>query len=63
MPTFVAAALLCSFSMLARSTEHSSIVAPTLAIEEAIDIAKRCVFERNVRPVQTTRNISDNALF
>ena len=51
MPTFVAAALLCSFSMLARSTERSAIVASTLTIEEAIDIAKRCVLERNVRLV------------
>ena len=51
MPTFVAAALLCRFSMPARATEQSAIVAPTLTIEEAIDTAKRCVLERNVRLV------------
>jgi hypothetical protein len=36
---------------LARAGEAEPSTAPVLTIEEAIDIAKRCVIERNVRLV------------
>jgi hypothetical protein len=38
-------------STFAYANEPSPINAPTLTIEAAIDIAKRCVLERNVRLV------------
>jgi hypothetical protein len=43
--------MLCAFSILARSAEASAAAAPTLSIEEALDTAKSCVLDRNVRLV------------
>jgi hypothetical protein len=51
MRIFAACALLCVFSSLARSADQSAVAAPTLTIEEALDTAKSCVLDRNVRVV------------
>lgn len=51
MPSFAACALLCVFSIRASSAQQSTGATPTLTIEAALDIAKRCVLDRNVHLV------------
>ena len=47
-PTIAAAALLCGVATDVRAAGPPATATATLTIEEAIDIAKRCVLERNV---------------
>lgn len=48
MTRIAAAAALLGFSIFGRAAERPAAAPSTLTIEEAIDIAKRCVLEQNV---------------
>lgn len=43
-----AAAATCAFAFVARADDRPASAPSTLTIEEAIDISKRCVLEKNV---------------
>jgi hypothetical protein len=51
IPICAATTLAWVFSIRAHATEDSAAIVPTLTIEEALDIAKRCVLDRNVQLV------------
>lgn len=48
LPVVIAAALSCSHAIVARAADQPTTAPSTLTIEEAIDIAKRCVLERDI---------------